>query len=78
MKYDDVHVHRLKTLGYTMQDECIARAVAYMDAVLRGEQAFPDPWKKTHDWAAFIEMVMATWIRRFTLENEWANAVGEK
>ena len=74
----EMALRRLEALGYTMQDECIARAVAYMDAVLRGEQTFPDPWEKTHDWAVFIEMMMATWIRRFTLENERANAVGEK
>lgn len=71
----EMALRRLQNLGFTMQDACIRRAVAYMDACLHGENNIPDPREKTHDWDAFTQMMLATWIRRFTQENPAANAV---
>lgn len=71
----EMALRRLQNLGFTMQDECIRKAVAYMDACLRGENHIPDPREKTHDWDAFTQLMLATWIRRFTQENLTANAV---
>lgn len=71
----EMALRRLQNLGFTMQDQCIQRAVAYMDACLRGERSIPDPREKTHDWDAFTQMMLATWIRRFMQENPAANAV---
>ena len=74
----EMALRRLQNLGFTMQDACIQRAVAYMDACLRGETAIPDPREKTHDWDAFTELMLSAWIRRFTQENVHANAAAEK
>lgn len=74
----EMALRRLEALGFTMRDDCIRRAVDYLDACLRGERSIPDPREKLHDWEAFTELMLAAWIRRFTPDNARANAVGEK
>lgn len=71
-------LRRLERLGYTMEDACIQKAVAYMDSCLAGQQAIPDPREKLHDWDIFTAMILSTWIRRFTPDNSRANDVAEK
>lgn len=71
-------LRRLERLGYTMEDECIQRAVAYMDDCLTGKKTTPDPREKLHDWDLFMSMILSTWIRRFTPDNPRANAVAGK
>lgn len=39
-------LRRLHCLGFTMEDDCIQKAVAYMDACLRGEKEIPDRREK--------------------------------
>jgi hypothetical protein len=34
--------------------------------------------EKVHDWDVFTELLLATWIRRFTCEDELANEIAEK
>lgn len=74
----EMALRRLQNLGFTVRDDSICRAVAYMDACLQGGNAIPDPREKTHDWDAFTEMMISTWIRRFTADNALANAAACK
>ncbi len=71
-------LRRLSILGYTIEDEPIQRAVHYMHACLSGIKHIPDRREKSHDWDVFTELMLATWIRRFTKEDAYANAVADK
>lgn len=71
-------LRRLERLGYTIEDECIQKAVIYMDDCLTGKNAIPDRQEKLHDWNIFTSMILATWIRRFTLDNPNANKVAKQ
>ena len=69
---------RLERLGYTMEDECIQKAVAYMDDCLTGKNTIPDRREKVHDWNIFTSLILATRIRRFTNDNPNANKVAKQ
>ena len=71
-------LRRLQILGFTMEDECIQRAVQYLDDCLSGKRFIPDPTEKLHDWTLFTHMMFSAWIRRFTKENERANEMAVK
>ena len=71
-------LRRLECLGYTIEDECIQKAVRYMNDCLIGENAIPDRREKVHDWDIFTSMILSTWIRRFTDDNPHANKVAEQ
>ena len=71
-------LRRLELLGYTMEDECIQKAVEYMNDCLIGKKAIPDRVEKCHDWNVFSALMLATRIRRFTKENQVANAVAQQ
>lgn len=68
-------LRRLERLGYTIEDECIQKAVIYMSDCLAGKNTIPDRKEKLHDWNIFTSMMLAAWIRRFTLDNPNANKV---
>ena len=68
-------LRRLERLGYTIEDECIKKAVCYMDDCLAGRKTVPDRREKAHDWDIFTDLILATWIRRFTYDNTNANKV---
>lgn len=68
-------LRRLEYLGYTIEDECIQRAVYYMNDCLTGKNTIPDRREKVHDWDIFTSMILSTWIRRFTHDNPHANKV---
>jgi len=70
-------LRRLERLGFTFEDACIQKAVAYMNECLNGK-AIPDPREKLHDWDIFCALMLSTWIRRFTPDNAKANRVSEK
>ena len=69
---------RLQRLGFSFQDECIRRAVQYMERCLRGVDAIPDPREKLHDWDIFTSLMLAARIRLFTQECDAANAVAQQ
>lgn len=71
-------LRRLEGLGFTIGDECIRKAVAYMDLCLTGEKELPDRKEKVHDWGVFTSLMLAAWIRRFTNENPNANDIADK
>lgn len=68
-------LRRLERLGYTIEDECIQKAVVYMNDCLIGKNEIPDRREKAHDWNIFSSLILATWIRRFTKDNLAANKV---
>lgn len=71
-------LRRLERLGYTMEDECILRAVCYMNDCLVGKKEIPDRKEKVHDWNSFTSLILATWIRRFTNDNPAAEKVAKQ
>lgn len=71
-------LRRLEYLGYTIEDECIQKAVSYMNDCLVGKNSIPDRVEKVHDWNIFTSMILATWIRRFTNDNSHANKVAKQ
>lgn len=66
-------LRRLQRLGFSMEDDCIQRAVAYMIRCLEGTEAIPDRREKVQDWDVFTRLILATWIRRFTDDCALAN-----
>lgn len=71
-------LRRLECLGYTIEDECIQKAVSYMSDCLDGKNSIPDRREKVHDWNIFTSMILATWIRKFTDDNSKANEVASQ
>lgn len=71
-------LRRLERLGYTMEDECIQKAVCYMNDCLCGKHSIPDRIEKVHDWDVFTSLILAAWIRRFTCDNPLANKVAKQ
>lgn len=76
-------LRRLKTLGFTIEDAPIRKAVDCMTSCLRGERKIDDYWEKTLDWDLFTKLMLSTWIRIFEPDNElalnfarrWANVI---
>lgn len=71
-------LRRLERLGFTMEDKCIQKAVSYMNDCLIGEKNTPDYREQKHDWDNFMGLLLATWIRRFTLDNPAANKIAKQ
>jgi len=69
---------RLLRLGFTMEDDCIRRAVSYMDDCLSGRREIPDPREKLHNWDIFSALMLSARIRQFTPDNPAANCVAEQ
>lgn len=71
-------LRRLKYLGFTIEDECIKKAVFYMNDCLTRKKEIPDRKEKIQDWDIFSDLILATWIRIFVKDNAAANTVAEK
>lgn len=71
-------IRRLEVLGYTINDEPIIRAVSYMQDCLVGKSTIPDRREKSHNWDIFTELILSTWIRRFTKNDNNANNAAKK
>ena len=71
-------LRRLEILGFTIGDEPIEKAAKYMTNCLTGRNNIPDRDEKTHKpWKKYIELMLATWIRIFTKDNEIANRIAK-
>jgi hypothetical protein len=68
-------LRRLEALGFTIEDDCIKKAVDVLIDCLTGKRPLPGRREKSHDWDAFTDLMLATWIRRFTDQSEAANRV---
>jgi len=71
-------LRRLEILGFTINDKPIKKAVKYMNDCLIGKNRIPDREEKTHNWNVFTGLILSTWIRIFTKDNENANNITEK
>jgi hypothetical protein len=71
-------LRRLEVLGYTIDDKPVKKAVSYMNACLTGKSKIPDREEKTHNWNVYTELMLSTWIRKFTDENKAANNTAAK
>lgn len=71
-------LRRLKRLGFTMEDECIQKAVGYMNDCMTGRKEIPDRKEKIQDWEIFSQLMLATWIRTFDHHHAAANRVAQK
>ncbi|MDD4112613.1 MAG: hypothetical protein PHC56_06225 [Herbinix sp.] len=71
-------MRRLEILGYTIDDEPISKVVSYMQDCLVGKRTIPDRREKLHNWDIFTELMLSTWIRRFTKNDNNANNVAKK
>lgn len=71
-------LRRLLILGFTIDDEPIQRCVSFMSDCLAGKKEMPDRREKTHDWDIFTELMLSTWIRKFTQSDTQANYAAGK
>ncbi len=71
-------LRRLQRLGFTIDDDCIQKAVGYMNDCLTGKKEIPDRKEKVQDWTVFSNLMLAAWIRRFTKDNAAANNVARQ
>jgi hypothetical protein len=68
-------LRRLEILGFTIDDKPIKKAVKYMNDCLIGKNRIPDREEKTHKpWSVFIGLMLSTWIKIFTKNNDAANS----
>lgn len=74
----ELALRRLHILGYTIEDEPIQKTVSYMSMCLSGDKQMPDRRDKIHDWGIFTDLMLSTWIRKFTKNNTYANAIADK
>lgn len=71
-------LRRLQYLGFTANDDCVQKAISYMNDCLTGKKEIPDRKEKVQDWPVFSSLILATWIRRFVKDNVAANTVAEQ
>lgn len=73
----EMALRRLWILGYTKEDLCIQKALDYMkESLATGE--IPDPREKSHNWDAFIALILSTWIRIWEKDWEPANRIARQ
>lgn len=70
-------LRRLEILGYTIEDDCIQKSVEYMVKCLERKIEIPDRREKTHNWDIFTDLILSTWIRRFTKDISIANKIAD-
>jgi hypothetical protein len=71
-------LRRLEILSFTIDEKPIKKAVKYMNDCLIGKKNIPDREEKTHvPWRKYIELMLSTWIRIFTKDNETANNIAQ-
>ena len=68
---------RLEQLSYTAEDECIKKAIAYMQTLLHTGE-LPEGKEKSNDFETFVDLIVTARIRRFTDRCESANEIAEK
>ncbi len=67
-------LRRLEILGFSIEDKPIQKALNYLNDCLIGKKKIPDREEKTHNWKVFLNLMLSTWIRRFTNENQQPSA----
>lgn len=70
-------LRRLSNLGYSIIDEPIQKCVSYMKDCLLGKKQLPDRREKLHNWDIFTNLMLSTWIRKFTGDCDSANKTAD-
>jgi len=70
-------LRRLLVLGYSIEDEPIQNCVSYLHDCLLGKKQIPDRREKLHDWDIFTNLMLSTWIRKFTKDCDSANKTAD-
>lgn len=73
----EMALRRLWILGYTKEDLPVQNALQYMKGCLETGE-IPDPREKSHNWDAFVALIVSTWIRMFESGYEPANRIAEQ
>lgn len=68
-------LRRLRILGLTKDDECVRRALEYVEKCISGVSLIPDYAEVKPDWGLFVETMLATWLKIFIPEHKQALAV---
>lgn len=71
-------LRRLWILGFTVEDEVIQTAVSRMERSLRREEKIDSYSEKSHDWALFESLMLASWVKIFDPSNIYAAREAEK
>jgi len=71
-------LRRLMNLGFTIDDKPIKKVVKYMSDCLIGKNKIPDREEKRHNWDIYTSLMLSTWIKIFTKENNAANNTSKK
>ncbi len=71
-------LRRLRLLGLDYKDQCIRKAVGYMERFMLGEEDFPDRKEKLHDWHIFTNMMAAAQIKLILPQNSLAIGIADK
>lgn len=71
-------IRRLYILGYTKDDEVIAKVIKQMEESVKGKRKIDDYFEKKHDWLFFEKLMLASWIRRFDPLNVYALEIAKE
>jgi hypothetical protein len=71
-------LRRLEYLGFTINDIPIQKAIKYLHNCLIGNENIPDYYEKSSDWKSYLDLMMSTWIKRFTPDDRYANDISNK
>ena len=68
----------LAVLGYTYEDAPMRLAIDHLRACLAGQEELQNNREVTLDWDIFTELMLSTWIRLFTADDENANVTATR
>lgn len=71
-------LRRLEQLGFTKDDFVIQKSLSYLKDCLNKKIELPDYAEKHPHWPVYEELMLATWIKRFTEDCQAANRVQAK
>jgi hypothetical protein len=71
-------LRRLQILGFTENDKVINKSLKYLHNCLCRKDSIPDRIEKSHNWNIYVDLMLATWIRRFSASFEKANQIADK
>jgi hypothetical protein len=71
-------LRRLEILGFTIDDNPIQKTVKYLHNCLIGKENIPDYQEKGSDWKSYHDLMISTWIKRFTSDDKSANGIANK
>jgi len=71
-------LRRLEILGFTIDNKPIQKAIKYLNNCLIDYDNVPDHYEVGSDWKSYLELMVSTWILRFTADNKKANSVSDK